>query len=59
MTGTRPSLYWSICWRYIAPAVMIVVFLASIGVAIFSPPGYNVWDKNAGKMKEEVGKGKV
>jgi hypothetical protein len=27
MTGKRPNLFWFLCWKYMAPAVMFVSFL--------------------------------
>merc|ERR1711964_408362 len=54
MTGDRPSRYWTLSWRFFAPSVMVIVFVSSVGVAIFTPATYNVWDRNSGKMSEET-----
>lgn len=44
MTGYRPGLYWQLTWRYIGPAMMSVLLLASVTSMIMSSPQYGAWD---------------
>lgn len=30
MTGSRPHIFWLVCWKYISPTALIVVFIASV-----------------------------
>lgn len=30
MIGQRPGLYWRICWRYISPIFLLVIFIFSL-----------------------------
>ena len=30
MIGRKPGRYWRICWKYLAPGFIIVVFVASV-----------------------------
>ena len=30
MYGHRPGIYWRICWTYISPTLLLVIFLAAI-----------------------------
>lgn len=30
MYGQRPGIYWRICWTYISPTLLLVIFLAAI-----------------------------
>lgn len=30
MTGTRPGLYWLICWKYLSPLAMLLILIASV-----------------------------
>jgi len=41
MTGKRPYLFWMICWKYISPFAIFVIFIANVskmssGVAMYS-----------------------
>ena len=44
MTGSRPGLYWQICWRFVAPILIVVIFAASIVSQIRNPPTYTIWN---------------
>lgn len=39
MTGTRPGVYWRVCWVAITPILMIVIL--GYTIAIYVPPVYN------------------
>ena len=30
MTGKRPYLFWMICWKYISPIAILIIFIANI-----------------------------
>lgn len=41
MTGKRPYLFWMICWKYISPLAIFIIFMANVvkkssGVAQYS-----------------------
>lgn len=52
MLGFRPHLYWKICWRYISPGLIIIIFIASIVNLAINPMQYSAWDKNKYKTKD-------
>ena len=39
MLGTRPGIYWRICWSIVTPLFMIIVFLYTI--ATYVQPTYD------------------
>lgn len=43
MTGSRPSLYWMICWKYISPAAMIIILSAAFMELASSGSNYPAW----------------
>lgn len=43
MTGSRPALYWMICWKYISPAAMITILVASFMELASSGSNYPAW----------------
>lgn len=49
MTGVKPGIYWQITWRYLAPAIMLVILTSSIVSMSINHPTYQAWNK------EEVG----
>ena len=30
MTGSRPNIFWMLCWKYISPIAIFIVLVASI-----------------------------
>lgn len=44
MTGHRPGLYWQLTWRYIGPAMMVVLLLASVYSMASKAPVYGAWN---------------
>lgn len=42
MTGSRPGIYWMICWKYISPLTMLVIVIASFTKIIVEGSGYMV-----------------
>ncbi|XP_040568895.1 sodium-dependent neutral amino acid transporter B(0)AT3 [Lepeophtheirus salmonis] len=54
MTGSRPCMYWQICWKYLAPLAMLIILAASLLQMIFTGSGYEVWNKETGKTTERA-----
>lgn len=44
MTGSRPGLYWLICWKYISPMAMITILTASFIELMTNGSTYPAWD---------------
>lgn len=43
MTGSRPALYWMICWKYLSPIAMITILVASFFELASSGSSYPAW----------------
>ena len=54
MTGSRPGLYWLICWKFVAPLAMFGILVASFVQMAISGSTYDAWDAASGVtiMKE-------
>ena len=52
MTGSRPGLYWLICWKYVSPLAMTGILVASVVDMAVSGAGYDAWDAVNGKAVE-------
>ncbi|XP_037918099.1 sodium- and chloride-dependent transporter XTRP3 isoform X4 [Hermetia illucens] len=50
MTGYRPGLYWQLCWRYIGPAIMLCILIASVVFMIIKNPTYSAWSAELGAV---------
>ncbi|KAG8247101.1 hypothetical protein J6590_069161 [Homalodisca vitripennis] len=48
MTGTRPGLYWLICWKYLSPLAMLLILVASITEILVDGSGYPAWVASKG-----------
>lgn len=45
MCGEKPGLYWQITWRFVAPVILLGVFLSSLIHKTFvKAPEYQAWD---------------
>ena len=44
MTGVRPGWYWQIMWRFVSPALMLVIIVSSIYFMVTHKPTYTGWD---------------
>uniref|UniRef100_A0A667XJA0 Transporter n=1 Tax=Myripristis murdjan TaxID=586833 RepID=A0A667XJA0_9TELE len=44
MTGTKPNLYWKVCWMVISPLMLLVVFIAYVAVQTQKRPSYSPWN---------------
>jgi len=49
MTGVRPGLYWQIMWRFVSPALMLVIIVWSIYFMFNNKPTYTGWDGDNAK----------
>lgn len=43
MTGSRPNAFWLICWKYISPLALLVVFITNINDLSKNPAQYNAY----------------
>ena len=49
MTGSRPSYYWLICWKFVSPAAMVAILIASFVRIAVSGSYYEAWDAESGR----------
>lgn len=52
MTGSRPSLYWLLCWKYISPIAMISILGASFFQLITNGSSYPAWIASLGATEQ-------
>lgn len=43
MLGFRPYSFYYYMWRYVSPAVLVVLIIATVIEMAVSPAGYNAW----------------
>ena len=43
MTGKRPFIFWQICWKYISPLAILIIFVASLVNMASKSPKYTVY----------------
>ncbi|KAJ8683793.1 hypothetical protein QAD02_019585 [Eretmocerus hayati] len=48
MTGSRPGLYWLICWKYLSPLAMLSILVASFIEIAVDGSGYQAWVPSRG-----------
>ncbi|XP_049546305.1 sodium-dependent neutral amino acid transporter B(0)AT3 [Anopheles darlingi] len=48
MTGSRPGLYWMLCWKYISPIAMITILVASFLELASEGSSYPGWNALTG-----------
>ncbi|XP_055585595.1 sodium-dependent neutral amino acid transporter B(0)AT3 isoform X2 [Uranotaenia lowii] len=48
MTGSRPGLYWMLCWKYISPIAMITILTASFVELASKGSSYPGWNMLTG-----------
>lgn len=51
MLGFRPHMYWRICWRYVSPALIVIITIASIINLAINPMTYSAWDMENSKTQ--------
>ncbi|XP_018325173.1 sodium- and chloride-dependent transporter XTRP3 [Agrilus planipennis] len=48
MTGYRAGWFWQFCWRFLAPAIMVIILVSSIVFMIIKNPTYQAWNPDLG-----------
>ncbi|XP_067636970.1 sodium-dependent neutral amino acid transporter B(0)AT3 [Eurosta solidaginis] len=48
MTGSRPGLYWMICWKYLSPIAMLTILFASFYQLLTEGSSYPAWIASKG-----------
>ncbi|XP_063689888.1 sodium- and chloride-dependent GABA transporter 1-like isoform X2 [Bolinopsis microptera] len=43
MTGSQPHVYWKICWKFVSPAVITIILIASLVKTCLNPPQYTTY----------------
>ena len=43
LTGRQPALYFKICWKYVSPAIMVIITIGSVVFEIIDPPTYTAY----------------
>lgn len=51
MTGSRPGLYWMLCWKYISPIAMITILTASFIELAKNGSKYPAWNAEKGETE--------
>lgn len=51
MLGFRPYSFYYYMWRYVSPAVLVVLIIATVIEMAVSPAGYNAWVESEGAEK--------
>ncbi|KAK9893054.1 hypothetical protein WA026_023353 [Henosepilachna vigintioctopunctata] len=51
MTGSRPGLYWMLCWKYISPLAMLTILVASFWEIATQGSGYSAWAASKGETE--------
>lgn len=46
MTGSRPNVFWKVCWMFITPAAMFTILVASIVLMSQGKASYYAWNKD-------------
>lgn len=52
MTGSRPGLYWMICWKYLSPLAMISILAASFIEIAVDGSWYDAWVPQKGATEK-------
>ncbi|CAD7090230.1 unnamed protein product [Hermetia illucens] len=52
MTGSRPSLYWMFCWKYLSPIAMITILCASVFELATNGSSYPAWNAVTGMTEQ-------
>ncbi|CAG9801949.1 unnamed protein product [Chironomus riparius] len=53
MTGSRPHIYWMLCWKYISPIAMLTILIASIYNLLVNGSSYPVWNPELGITEDK------
>lgn len=44
MTGSRPNIFWKICWMFVTPVAMLAILVASIVLMSQGKASYYAWN---------------
>ncbi|XP_014662994.1 PREDICTED: sodium-dependent neutral amino acid transporter B(0)AT2-like [Priapulus caudatus] len=53
MVGKKPGLYWNMTWRFFSPAIMVVVFVASIISISLNQMTYSAYNTTMAMVEEK------
>ena len=48
MTGSKPNLYWLICWKFVSPVAMLGILIASFVQMALTGSAYDAWVESDG-----------
>lgn len=51
MTGSRPGLYWLLCWKFLSPLAMLSILVASFVEIAVDGSGYAAWVPSRGETE--------
>ncbi|XP_019716403.1 sodium-dependent neutral amino acid transporter SLC6A17 [Hippocampus comes] len=51
MLGFRPYSFYYYMWRYVSPAVLVLLIVATVIEMVISPAGYNAWVESEGSER--------
>ena len=43
MQGSRPSKFFTICWKYISPGLLIIIFCVTFVQNMIAAPTYDIY----------------
>lgn len=46
MTGSRPNIFWKICWMVVTPVAMLAILIASIVLMSQGKASYYAWNQD-------------
>lgn len=53
MTGSRPHIYWMLCWKYVSPLAMLSILFASFMNLISNGSNYPAWVAELGRTENQ------
>ncbi|KAF5301215.1 hypothetical protein FQA39_LY10801 [Lamprigera yunnana] len=49
MTGYRPGMFWRVTWKFLAPAIMLIILTSSLVFMCIEHPQYHAWNAETGR----------
>lgn len=46
MIGIRPNIYWRVIWKFVSPALILILLIATVITKFIDPVTYRAYDKN-------------
>lgn len=46
MIGIRPNIYWRVIWKFVSPALILILLVSTIVTKFIDPVTYRAYDKN-------------